>query len=143
MHLKTNVFCAAGIVLPDKAGRQISLAGWSGAAGYAVRFYTPDGSPGVNGKNDWEEDIKYVKLQVKSYLSCTSYIKWRDSSVLGGTTRLLSLQMALSLPSVAKMELAAGFHNQIWKFFQSLMEEILSLPLIGCLGRIPTICIRF
>ena len=64
MHLKTNVFCGAGIVLPDKAGRQISLAGWNGASGYAVRFYTPDGSPGVNGKNDWEEDVKFVKLQV-------------------------------------------------------------------------------
>lgn len=64
MHVKTDVFCGASIVLPDKAGRQLSLAGWNGASGYAVRFYTPDGSPGIEGKNDWEEDAEYVKLQV-------------------------------------------------------------------------------
>jgi hypothetical protein len=29
MHVKTNVFCSGSIVLPDKAGRQINVGGWS------------------------------------------------------------------------------------------------------------------
>jgi hypothetical protein len=30
MHVKTDVFCSAGLTLPDKAGRQINIGGWSG-----------------------------------------------------------------------------------------------------------------
>ncbi|KAK5990459.1 WSC domain-containing protein [Cladobotryum mycophilum] len=63
MHLKTDVFCAAGITLPDKAGRQLTVGGWSGDSTYGVRLYTPDGSPGVKGTNDWEENVDVLKLQ--------------------------------------------------------------------------------
>lgn len=30
--LKTDVFCSAGMTLPDKAGRQINVGGWSGTS---------------------------------------------------------------------------------------------------------------
>ena len=30
--LKTDVFCSAGLVLPDKAGRQLNIGGWSGTS---------------------------------------------------------------------------------------------------------------
>lgn len=30
--LKTDVFCSAGLILPDKAGRQINIGGWSGTS---------------------------------------------------------------------------------------------------------------
>ncbi|KAL8738031.1 MAG: hypothetical protein Q9190_008053, partial [Brigantiaea leucoxantha] len=30
--LKTDVFCSAGLTLPDKAGRQINIGGWSGTS---------------------------------------------------------------------------------------------------------------
>jgi hypothetical protein len=30
LHLKTDVFCAAGIILPDLGGRQLTVGGWSG-----------------------------------------------------------------------------------------------------------------
>ncbi|KAJ3494780.1 hypothetical protein NLG97_g3855 [Lecanicillium saksenae] len=63
MHVKTDVFCAAGLTLPDKAGRQINIGGWSGASLHGVRLYSPDGTAGVHGKNDWEEDVNTLRLQ--------------------------------------------------------------------------------
>lgn len=61
--LKTDVFCAAGLTMPDRAGRQINIGGWSVDSLFGVRIYWPDGKPGVNGTNDWQEDVNAVKLQ--------------------------------------------------------------------------------
>ena len=66
MHVKTDLFCGSNVVLPDKAGRQISIGGYNGVSLSGVRLYTPDGSPGVNGKNDWEENYQILSLQVRS-----------------------------------------------------------------------------
>ena len=63
MHVKSDVFCAASLVLPDKAGRQITVGGWSVDSLYGIRLYAPDGSAGVNGTNDWEEDVHVLALQ--------------------------------------------------------------------------------
>lgn len=63
MHVKTDIFCAGGLTLPDRAGRQINVGGWSGSSLYGVRLYTPDGSAGKPGKNDWEENAAVLKLQ--------------------------------------------------------------------------------
>jgi hypothetical protein len=64
MHVKTDVFCSASLTLPDKVGRQINIGGWANDATYGVRLYWPDGSPGVWGVNDWEENVNEVSLQV-------------------------------------------------------------------------------
>ena len=64
MHPKTNVFCSGSLVLPDKSARQISVGGFSAESALGLRLYTPDGSPGVNGTNDWEENWKELSLQV-------------------------------------------------------------------------------
>lgn len=81
MHVSTDLFCSASIILPDKAGRQINIGGWAegqcfqcgrmhltgvAESTYGIRFYTPDGQPGTNSTNDWEEDWKAVSLQVLS-----------------------------------------------------------------------------
>ncbi|KAF2752327.1 copper radical oxidase [Sporormia fimetaria CBS 119925] len=63
MHVKSDIFCATSLTLPDKAARQINVGGWANEATYGIRFYWPDGSPGVWGKNDWEEDYNKVALQ--------------------------------------------------------------------------------
>ena len=63
MHVKTDVFCSAGLILPDKAGRVINVGGWSLQSTYGIRLYVPDGSPGVPGKNDWQENYQEVSLQ--------------------------------------------------------------------------------
>jgi hypothetical protein len=69
MHLKTDVFCSASVILPDKAGRQINIGGWSLDSTFGVRLYTPDGSPGKLSVNDWEENVQELKLQVRGLSS--------------------------------------------------------------------------
>ncbi|TFY75770.1 hypothetical protein EWM64_g8241 [Hericium alpestre] len=63
MHVKTDVFCSGAVVLPDKAARILNVGGWSLDSTFGVRLYAPDGSPGVNGTNDWEENGDELKLQ--------------------------------------------------------------------------------
>jgi len=63
MHVKTDIFCSASITLPDKVGRQLNIGGWALDATYGVRLYWPDGSPGVWGKNDWQENVQELSLQ--------------------------------------------------------------------------------
>ncbi|KFY34113.1 hypothetical protein V494_07045 [Pseudogymnoascus sp. VKM F-4513 (FW-928)] len=63
MHVKTDVFCSAGLVLPDKVGRQINVGGWSGDSTYGIRLYWPDGSPGKASVNDWQENFQELALQ--------------------------------------------------------------------------------
>jgi hypothetical protein len=63
MHVKTDVFCSAGLTLPDRVGRQINVGGWSDTSTYGVRLYWPDGSPGTPSVNDWQENQSEVSLQ--------------------------------------------------------------------------------
>lgn len=63
LHVKTDIFCSAGLTIPDKVGRQINIGGWSGDSTYGIRIYWPDGSPGVWGVNDWQEDYDELHLQ--------------------------------------------------------------------------------
>ncbi|KAM7223227.1 putative fungistatic metabolite [Rhypophila decipiens] len=63
LHLKTDVFCAAGITLPDKVGRQLTVGGWSGDSTYGTRLLWPDGSAGVKGVRDWQENVAELHLQ--------------------------------------------------------------------------------
>ncbi len=64
MHVKTDVFCSAAIILPDKAARILNVGGWTSSSSFGLRLYAPDGSAGVNGTNDWEEDANTFHLQV-------------------------------------------------------------------------------
>lgn len=84
MHVKTDIFCAGGVVLPDKAGRQLTIGGWSGDSTYGVRLYTPDGSPGVKGKNDWEEDVSILKLQAGRWYPTAMVMANGSVMVIGG-----------------------------------------------------------
>lgn len=63
MHVKTDIFCSAGLILPDKGGRQLTVGGWSLDSTFGIRLYWPDGSAGVPGVNDWEEDNANLRLQ--------------------------------------------------------------------------------
>ena len=63
MHVKSDIFCSAGLTLPDKAGRQINIGGWSLDSTFGVRLYWPDGKNGVWGKNDWQENVNELSLQ--------------------------------------------------------------------------------
>ena len=69
MHVKSDVFCSGNIVLPDRGARQLNVGGWSLDSTKGVRLYWPDGSAGVNGTNDWQENFDELKLQVSLRLS--------------------------------------------------------------------------
>lgn len=84
MHVKTDVFCSAGVTLPDKAGRQINIGGWSGDSTYGIRIYWPDGSPGVPGKNDWQENVAELKLQVGRWYPSALVMTNGSILVVGG-----------------------------------------------------------
>jgi hypothetical protein len=67
LHVVDEVFCAASLVLPDKAGRILNIAGWTGPSTFGIRVLTPSDTPGVQGTTDWEQDPQNVALQVRVY----------------------------------------------------------------------------
>lgn len=84
MHVKSDIFCAAGLVLPDKVGRQISVGGWANDATYGIRLYTPDGSDGVWGVNDWEENVQELSLMAGRWYPTAMIMANGSILVIGG-----------------------------------------------------------
>ena len=86
MHVKTDVFCSASVTLPDKAGRQINIGGWSGESTFGIRLYWPDGSPGVPGVNDWQENKNELTLQRGRWYPSAMVMTNGSIMVIGGQT---------------------------------------------------------
>ncbi|KAI9440955.1 copper radical oxidase [Lactarius indigo] len=84
MHVKTDMFCSAAVILPDKAGRILNVGGWTKSSSYSLRLYTPDGSAGVNGTNDWEEDPDKFQLQSGRWYSTALVLSNGSVLVIGG-----------------------------------------------------------
>ena len=84
MHVKTDVFCSAGVTLPDKVGRQLNIGGWSGESTYGVRLYWPNGSPGVPSTNDWQENYEEVSLQTGRWYPSAMVMSNGSVLVVGG-----------------------------------------------------------
>ena len=63
--MQSDVFCSGAVVLPDRGGRHLNIGGWSDDSTKGVRLYWPDGSAGVNGTHDWQENFNELKLQVR------------------------------------------------------------------------------
>ncbi|KAK0632014.1 hypothetical protein B0T14DRAFT_490452 [Immersiella caudata] len=78
LHLKTDVFCAAGVTLPDKAGRQLMVGGWSGDSTYGTRLYWPG--------HDWEEDVNVLSLQAGRWYPSAMIMANGSVMVIGGET---------------------------------------------------------
>ncbi|KAL8704711.1 MAG: hypothetical protein Q9201_002135 [Fulgogasparrea decipioides] len=86
MHVKTDVFCSAGVTLPDRVGRQINIGGWSGDSTFGIRIYWPDGSPGVAGVNDWQENVNELRLQRGRWYPSAMVMTNGSILVIGGET---------------------------------------------------------
>ncbi|KAF2655101.1 copper radical oxidase [Lophiostoma macrostomum CBS 122681] len=84
MHVKTDIFCSSSLTLPDKVGRQINVGGWANDATYGIRLYWPDGSPGVWGSNDWQENVNEVKLQAGRWYPTAMVMANGSILVVGG-----------------------------------------------------------
>jgi hypothetical protein len=84
MHVRSDVFCSASLILPDKGGRQINVGGWSLDSTYGVRLYYPDGSAGVNGTHDWEENVNELSLQLGRWYPSAMMMPNGSILVVGG-----------------------------------------------------------
>lgn len=84
MHIKTDIFCSSGLTLPDKVGRQINIGGWSGVSTFGIRLYWPDGSDGIWGRNDWQENVNEVHLQTPRWYPSTMILANGSIVVVGG-----------------------------------------------------------
>jgi hypothetical protein len=82
--LQTDVFCSAGLILPDIAGRQLDVSGWSGDSNFGLRLYWPDGSAGVPGTNEWVEDPTQLQLQVPRWYPSALIMANGSILVVGG-----------------------------------------------------------
>jgi hypothetical protein len=109
MHVKTDVWCSAAMVLPDKAARILNVGGWLQNSTIGIRLYTPDGSAGINGTNDWEEDSDHLQLQVRwcihSYSTCQASML-NEFDAQGG--RWYSTTLVMSNGSILVMGGVAG-----------------------------------
>ncbi|KAK4237144.1 glyoxal oxidase [Achaetomium macrosporum] len=79
LHIKTDVFCAAGVTLPDKAGRQLNVGGWAGDATYGTRLYWPGDT------HDWEENVNELHLQAGRWYPSTMIMANGSIMVIGGS----------------------------------------------------------
>lgn len=84
MHLKTDVFCSAGLTLPDKVGRQIDVGGWAEESVFGVRLYWPDGSPSVPSVNDWQENYEEISLQTARWYPSAMIMTNGSILIVGG-----------------------------------------------------------
>jgi len=82
--LQTDVFCSAGLTLPDIAGRQITVGGWAGVSNFGIRLYWPDGSAGVPGTNEWVEDPNNLQLLVPRWYPSAMIMANGSILVVGG-----------------------------------------------------------
>jgi len=86
MHVVTDIFCSAGITLPDRVGRQLTVGGWAEESTFGVRLYWPDGSAGVWGTNDWQENVNEVSLQYGRWYPSAMIMTNGSILVVGGET---------------------------------------------------------
>ncbi|KAJ3282208.1 hypothetical protein HDU76_008753 [Blyttiomyces sp. JEL0837] len=86
MHVATDIFCSAGIMLPDASGRILNIGGWADQSLEGVRFYTPTGSAGINGTTDWEENATSLHLQVPRWYPTALQLLNGSIAVIGGET---------------------------------------------------------
>lgn len=84
MNVKSDVFCGASLTLPDKVGRQLNIGGWANDATFGVRLYWPDGTPGVWGVRDWQENVDELSLQTGRWYPSAMTMANGSVLVVGG-----------------------------------------------------------
>ncbi|KAJ3133555.1 hypothetical protein HK101_004444, partial [Irineochytrium annulatum] len=83
MHIQTDFFCSAAVMLPDSAGRILNVGGWADVSLFGIRLYNPSApSP----KNDWQENPTNLKLQVPRWYPTAIVLRNGSVAVIGGET---------------------------------------------------------
>lgn len=114
LHVKTDIFCAAGVTLPDKAGRQLNVGGWSGRSTYGVRLFTPDGFDGTPGVSDWQEDETKISLLDGRWYPSAINLANGSVLVVGGETG----SNAAATPTVEILPLPVGGYSKYMDWLQ-------------------------
>ncbi|KAF7333204.1 hypothetical protein MVEN_02386300 [Mycena venus] len=97
------------VVLPDKGGRILNVGGWSLDSTKGVRLYTPNGSAGVNGTNDWQENFQELSLQRQRWYPTAAVLANGSVLVIGGETG----SNASPQPTWKSSRTLIGWHAQI------------------------------
>lgn len=84
LQLKTDVFCSASLVLPDKVGRQINIGGWSVDSLYGIRLFTPNSTLGTQGTTQWEEDVGSLRLIEPRWYPSACMLSNGSMLIIGG-----------------------------------------------------------
>ena len=110
LHVKTDIFCSAGLTLPDKAGRQINIGGWSLTSTYGIRFYTPSGSAGVWGTTDWQESEDELSLMSGRWYPTAMIMANGSILVVGGEDQ----SNGAPVPSLELLPRPAGVTSPVY-----------------------------
>ncbi|KAI0196357.1 copper radical oxidase [Astrocystis sublimbata] len=129
LQLKTDVFCSASLVLPDKAGRQINVGGWSAESLYGVRLFTPEPGLGKNGTNQWEEDVTTLALMDA---------RWYPTAMMlsNGSVLIMQGEDGSDGPVVPTAEILprpAGVTQSLHLDYLANVEKINSYPFLAIL----------
>ncbi|KAH8839061.1 hypothetical protein MCOR27_010609 [Pyricularia oryzae] len=84
LHVKTDIFCSAGVILPDRGARQLNVGGWSGESTEGLRLYWPDGAPGTPGVRDFQENVQELSLQKGRWYPTAMVMANGSVMVIGG-----------------------------------------------------------
>ncbi|KAI0813023.1 copper radical oxidase [Xylaria sp. FL0064] len=129
LQLKTDVFCSASLVLPDKAGRQINVGGWSLESLYGVRLFTPQPGLGKNGTNDWEEDVTTLSLLDARWYPTAMMLSNGSVLVMGGENG----SDGPVVPTCEILPRPAGVTNSTYLDYIENVEKINSYPFMAIL----------
>lgn len=129
LQLKTDVFCSASLVLPDKAGRQINVGGWSLESLYGVRLFTPELGLGKNGTNDWEEDLTTLSLLDARWYPTAMTLSNGSILVVGGEDG----SDGPVVPTAEILPRPAGVTNSTYLDYLENVEKINSYPFVAIL----------
>lgn len=129
LQLKTDVFCSASLVLPDKAGRQINVGGWSADSLYGVRLFTPQPGLGKNGTNDWEEDVTKLALLDARWYPTAMMLSNGSVLVMGGENG----SDGPMVPTAEILPRPAGVKTSLHLDYLQNVEKINSYPFLAVL----------
>ncbi|KAK5626387.1 hypothetical protein RRF57_002102 [Xylaria bambusicola] len=129
LQLKTDVFCSASLVLPDKAGRHINIGGWSAESLYGVRLFTPEPGLGKNGTNDWEEDVNKLKLFDARWYPTALTLSNGSILIMGGEDG----SDGPVVPTCEILPRPAGVTNSTYLDYIQNVEKINSYPFLAIL----------
>jgi hypothetical protein len=129
LQLETDVFCSASLVLPDKAGRQLNIGGWSVDSLHGIRLFTPNSTLGDQGTTQWEENVEILSLLDPRWYPTASIMSNGSILVIGGEDG----SDGPMVPSAEVLPRPAGVTNSTYLDYLENVEKVNSYPFVTVL----------